>query len=275
MDAGGRARLLLYLDNILGLKMTTPLSTTGNTLTNKQDFNYLKNGRLNLCRTVSCLQSSIVKINPNIQEAHEIRTWCDNKGFEIDVEDLSTKTDRERMTPFKTIGQITSEQLGSNDKPDYITCKAICLMIKKDSVVYMSCPAENCSKKVIDNGDGTFRCEKCNASHGNFKWSYMANAEISDSTGSQWITLFRNEAEVLFGITPEEFGQMKSNNDEEAINAVVTKAQNNEKMFKLRIKIDNYNDEQRLRVTCVNISDVEYVNNVKQLLVDINQLAAS
>ncbi|CAF1137119.1 unnamed protein product [Didymodactylos carnosus] len=241
MDAGGRARLLLYLDNILGLKMTTPLSTTGNTLTNKQDFNYLKNGRLNLCRTVSCLQSSIVKINPNIQEAHEIRTWCDNKGFEIDVEDLSTKTDRERMTPFKTIGQITSEQLGSNDKPDYITCKAICLMIKKDSVVYMSCPAENCSKKVIDNGDGTFRCEKCNASHGNFKWSYMANAEISDSTGSQWITLFRNEAEVLFGITPEEFGQMKSNNDEEAINAVVTKAQNNEKMFKLRIKIDNYN----------------------------------
>jgi hypothetical protein len=36
-------------------------------------------------------------------------------------------------------------------------------------------------------------------------------AEISDSTGAQWITVFRNEAEALLGITAEEFGNHKIN----------------------------------------------------------------
>lgn len=36
-------------------------------------------------------------------------------------------------------------------------------------------------------------------------------AEISDTTGAQWITIFRNEAEALLGISADEFGNHKIN----------------------------------------------------------------
>ncbi|CAF4349560.1 unnamed protein product, partial [Rotaria sordida] len=36
-------------------------------------------------------------------------------------------------------------------------------------------------------------------------------AEISDVTGAQWITIFRNEAETLLGVTADEFGNHKLN----------------------------------------------------------------
>ena len=36
-------------------------------------------------------------------------------------------------------------------------------------------------------------------------------AEISDATGAQWITIFRNEAERLLGVSADEFGSYKLN----------------------------------------------------------------
>ena len=73
------------------------------------------------------------------------------------------------------------------------------------------CPETGCGKKVVDENNGTYRCEKCNKTYSNFKWSYMVSAEISDATGAQWITLFRSEAEALLGVTAEEFGNHKLN----------------------------------------------------------------
>lgn len=34
---------------------------------------------------------------------------------------------------------------------------------------------------------------------------------MSDSTGAQWITVFRTEAETLLGVTADEFGNHKLN----------------------------------------------------------------
>ena len=73
------------------------------------------------------------------------------------------------------------------------------------------CPEAGCGKKVVDENNGTYRCEKCNRTHSTFKWSYMVSAEVSDTTGAQWITLFRTEAEALLGITADEFGNHKLN----------------------------------------------------------------
>lgn len=94
---------------------------------------------------------------------------------------------------------------------------------------FQMCPEDRCNKKVVDENNGTYRCEKCNKIYNNFKWSYMISvgikyfiffkiciyvyfqAEISDATGSQWINVFRNEGEALLGITADEFGNHKVN----------------------------------------------------------------
>ena len=40
------------------------------------------------------------------------------------------------------------------------------------------CPEEKCSKKVIDENNGTYRCEKCNKIYNDFKWAYMISVCI-------------------------------------------------------------------------------------------------
>lgn len=42
------------------------------------------------------------------------------------------------------------------------------------------CPEDRCGKKVIDENNGTYRCEKCNKTYDNFKWSYMVSVRIRD-----------------------------------------------------------------------------------------------
>ncbi len=39
--------------------------------------------------------------------------------------------------PIKTLSQIIAEGLGLSDKPDYISVKALCTLIKRDTAVYM------------------------------------------------------------------------------------------------------------------------------------------
>ena len=51
-----------------------------------------------------------------------------------------------------------------SDKGDYFSFKSTISYIKHDNndPWYTACPADGCNKKVIDIGQGLFRCEKCN-----------------------------------------------------------------------------------------------------------------
>ena len=56
------------------------------------------------------------------------------------------------------------------DKADYFTAKGTVMFVKKDNCMYKACPTEQCNKKVIDQGNGLHRCEKCQKDFPNTKW---------------------------------------------------------------------------------------------------------
>ena len=128
-------------------------------------------------RTLSALGSTLLSQDPpDTERTVELRAWFDSEGKSMDLPDLSKGGDvSTRQTPFKTLAQIISEGLGLGDKPDYVSVKAMSTVIKKDSAVYMMCPEERCGKKVVDENNGTYRCEKCNKTYPNFKWAYMVS----------------------------------------------------------------------------------------------------
>lgn len=70
---------------------------------------------------------------------------------------------------------LRDDRLGTNDKGDYLMTKATLLFAKKDNALYMACPGDNCNKKVIDQNDGTYRCEKCAKNYPNFNWRMILN----------------------------------------------------------------------------------------------------
>lgn len=53
---------------------------------------------------------------------------------------------------------------------DYFTCIATIVFLRKENCLYQACPSQDCNKKVVDQQNGMFRCEKCDKEFPNFKY---------------------------------------------------------------------------------------------------------
>jgi replication factor A1 len=63
---------------------------------------------------------------------------------------------------FKSTAEVISEELGSSgEKPDYFSLRATIVYIKSTGLSYPACPGEKCAKKMSQEGDDVWRCEKC------------------------------------------------------------------------------------------------------------------
>lgn len=60
-----------------------------------------------------------------------------------------------------------------SSQADYFSCVATLLYSRKDTCLYRACPSSDCNKKVLDQHNGWFRCEKCNREFANFKYRLM------------------------------------------------------------------------------------------------------
>ena len=55
-----------------------------------------------------------------------------------------------------------------------------------------------CQKKVQDQGDGTYRCEKCNTAQPSFNWRMIMRASMADCTDNQWVNMFNVSHKLKF-----------------------------------------------------------------------------
>jgi replication factor A1 len=176
-------------------------------------------------RSLSVTGQTVMQINPDIPEAHTLKGWFDQGGCEAELVDLSNQgrmgsqdggmgmqnmSISSGQNNWKYLEALKEERLGMNDKADYFTTKAYVLYAKKDNSMYMACPGENCNKKVIDQNDGTFRCEKCARNYNNYKWRMILNINMADYSDSNWATCFQETAECILGMKADELGELKN-----------------------------------------------------------------
>lgn len=146
-------------------------------------------------RTLSVTQSTVFQINPDMSESHTLRGWFDQHGSTVDYTDLSHQSGGAGSqgggtsmmvsslgAPYKTLDQTKDERLGMSDKADYFSTRACILYAKKDNSMYPACPGENCNKKVVDQNDGTYRCEKCARNYANFNWRMILSVRLHNTT---------------------------------------------------------------------------------------------
>lgn len=60
-----------------------------------------------------------------------------------------------------------------SSQADYFSCVATLLYSRKDTCLYRACPTLDCNKKVLDQHNGWYRCEKCNREFPNFKYRLL------------------------------------------------------------------------------------------------------
>jgi len=228
-------------------------------------------------RSLSILNSTNVMVDPlNLKEAHSLRGWYLNVGKDTTIESMSGQRSDGSMGSrnFKTLGQIRSEQLGMGDKPDYITAKATAVFFKKDNCLYKACPSADCNKKVIEEGDNNYRCEKCNKTYPNFQYRLILSANLADFTGNQWVTCFQESAEAILNTSASEIGQLKDSGDEKAFDQIFSEANFKTFNFRIRAKMETYNDETRLKCSCVSATPLDFQQECRRLIEEIKKLSA-
>ncbi|XP_017485028.1 PREDICTED: replication protein A 70 kDa DNA-binding subunit [Rhagoletis zephyria] len=225
-------------------------------------------------KSISMGSGSVMKINPDIPEGHKLRGWFDNGGGEHISNMISTRTGGAGggfSTEWLTFHEARIRNLGAGDKADYFQCKGIVHIVKSQNAFYKACPQQDCNKKVIDENNGHYRCERCNAVFPNFKYRLLINMSIGDWTSNRWVTCFSEVAEQMLKRSSQEIGELLENNPPEG-EEVLSSINFTSYIFKLRSKMEMFGDMQRNKLTVQSVAPVDYkeynkylINNLKEL----------
>ncbi|KXJ91043.1 replication factor-a protein 1 [Microdochium bolleyi] len=226
-------------------------------------------------RSLSLLSSGSMTVDPDISEAHRLKGWYDAQGradnfaTHTNMSTVGAATGRQDQT--KSIAQVKDENLGMEDAA-YFTCKATIVYVKQENFAYPACRNEGCNKKVVDQGDGQWRCEKCDMAHARPEYRYIMSVNVNDHTGQMWLSCFDEVGRVVLGMSADELTELKEN-DEAAFAAAFEKANCSKFSFRCRAKMDTYGDMQRVRYQVMSASPIDFKSESARLADLIKQFS--
>ena len=228
-------------------------------------------------RSLSASFGSVLSLDPELPEAYSLKDWFNQKITQGPLHTTPLSMDSAGRgaggmgggTARKPLNAVETEHLGHGAKPDYFTSRAWVLFIRESNLYYQSCAAEGCQKKVVASPDGMFECEKCGHRDSRCDYRYIVSAQVCDHTGSQWVTCFNNEGEVLLGVTANEIADLENQHNEEAKRSLLDKRVMHGFVFKIRCKAEDAQGEQRIRCTAASVEPVNFVQECRHLLQDI------
>ncbi|KAL5099844.1 hypothetical protein RYX36_004171 [Vicia faba] len=228
-------------------------------------------------KSVGTIATSQLIVEPDFPEATTLREWFENEGRNVPSQSISKDSSFGKSDVRKTISQIKDEKLGTSEKPDWITVCASVAYIKVDNFCYTACPLmtgdRQCNKKVTNNGDGKWRCDKCDKSVDACDYRYLLQMQIQDHTGQTWVTAFQEGGEDILGISAKDLYFLKyEEQDEEKFAEIIRKVVLTRYIFKLKVKEEMYNDEQRVKSTLVKVEKLNFASDARSLLDMIDKL---
>ena len=150
-----------------------------------------------------------------------------------------------RRDDYKTVADVKDENLGMSENPDYFTLKATVMYVRADgTIAYPSCKSEGCNKKVVEERPGEWRCERCDRKFDAPEWRYIFSMNVSDWTGSLWLTGFDDVGQRVFGASANEVQAVKDE-DEGRYKEYMAGASSTTWIFRCRAKLDTFQEQQR------------------------------
>lgn len=219
-------------------------------------------------RSLSLLSSGTMTVDPDISEAHQLKGWYDSQGRNETFNSHSNMSGAAaaagRMDPLKTVTQVKDENLGMGDGVDYFSTRATIVYIKQENFAYPACLKEGCNKKVTDLGDGMWRCEKCDESHPKPQYRYIMSLNVDDFSGQLWLSCFDEVGQIVLGMSADSLMELKENDDQASVR-VFEEALFKTYVFKCRAKMDNFQDQQRVRYQVTSATPMNYAAEANKL----------
>ncbi|KAG5292741.1 replication factor [Histoplasma ohiense] len=212
-------------------------------------------------RSLSLLSSGSMTVDPDIEDAHKLKGWYDAQGRSETFASHDSMNNAagfgDRASSFKTIVQVHEGNLGMSEKPDYFSVKATVVYVKQDTMAYPACLTDKCNKKVLQDENGQWRCERCDQSFPHPEYRYILSVNVCDHTGALWLSCFDEVGKIILGTSANELMELKEN-DERAYEELVQRANCRAWNFNCRAKMDNFQDQQRVRYQVSSVSAIDY-----------------
>ncbi|KAF2173810.1 hypothetical protein M409DRAFT_16080 [Zasmidium cellare ATCC 36951] len=233
-------------------------------------------------RSLSLLSSGSMNVNPDIEEAYKLKGWYDGSGrteqFASHANTMATAgATSGGKNETKTIKSVLDEQLGMSAETDWFSIKATVVYIKSENFAYPACPKLDppCNKKVNEDTDGQWRCEKCEKSYPAPLYRYIMSVNVSDHTGQLWLSCFNEAAEKIMGVPANEIMAMKEGGDEKSVNDAFGDATCKTMIWRCKAKMDTFQDQQRVRYQVQYANPLDYSREARKLADIIKQYKLS
>ncbi|KAJ3688250.1 hypothetical protein LUZ61_017414 [Rhynchospora tenuis] len=242
----------------------------------------IKGGRVNDFngKSVSSIPGSQLFVEPDCVEAQQLRDWYNREGKSASAVSISFQTGMQagRADNRKTCSQIKEEGLGHEEKPDWISIKGtITFFVITNGFSYTACPLmindRQCNKKVTNNGDGTWRCDRCDQNFPDCDYRYLLTFDIQDHTGVARVTAFQEAGEQIMGRPAKDLHRIKyEEEDDEKFSEIIRSVLFKQFIFKLKVKEESYGEVQQVKVTVVSAEKVDPSTESKYLLGQIDKM---
>ncbi|KAH8912027.1 replication factor-a protein 1 [Coniochaeta sp. PMI_546] len=230
-------------------------------------------------RSLSLLSSGTMAVDPDIPEAHKLKGWYDATGrteafaTHNNLASMGNAANGGRKDETKTIEQVKAEDIGMEDTI-WFTLKATIVYIKQDNFCYPACRNEGCNKKVVDYGDGTWRCEKCEVNHDKPQYRYIMTVSVADHTGQIYLSCFDEVARVIMGgKSADELMEMREEGRDAQLTAEFEAANCRKLSFRCRAKMDTFGDAQRIRYQVQTVSVMDWKSEAARLAELVKQMS--
>ncbi|EJW86244.1 hypothetical protein WUBG_02846 [Wuchereria bancrofti] len=242
----------------------------GQTIGIKGTFVKEFNGNLSL----STASSSRIELNMDCAETASLYKWYRETRPSVQARNLTTtgltadSYGRDlriiRLSEFCGLGR-------DSEKGTLFNITAMISSLKADGALYKSCGTNGCKKKVIEINN-QYRCEKCDITLDKYKYVLLMTMEISDFSGSHWVTVFEDKAVKLLKSDAEQLGQLLDNDLLDEYNEVFNAVRFREYTFRIRAKSEFYNGEEKIKWSVFDINEVNHDKYIDELTRAVSKL---
>ncbi|KAG7448223.1 replication factor-a protein [Guyanagaster necrorhizus] len=230
-------------------------------------------------RSLSMVSSSMMSVNPDMEEAFSLRGWYDNEGKESTFQAHNRGSAAGgsaggfNRSQIRSLLEVKESEMGLSDKTEYFSTRATIMHIKSDNIAYPACQNEGCNKKVVENGK-QWRCEKCDQNFDSPSYRYIISMAVADWSGQAWLSGFNEVGQMIFDMSADAL-MAKKNEDDSHFNAIMHRVNGATYNFSCRAKQDSYNDTVRVRYGISRINKLDYKEECNALLDLLNTPWAS
>ncbi|KAJ4767487.1 Replication protein A 70 kDa DNA-binding subunit A [Rhynchospora pubera] len=230
--------------------------------------------------SLSTVSKSVVQINPDLPEAHKLRTWYDSEGkgasmasIGSDMVSPNSKNGARSMYSDRVfLSHITSDPSLGHDKPEFFSINAYISLIKGDQTMwYRAC--KTCNKKVSEATESGYWCESCGKSDDQCSLRYIMILKVSDPTGEAWLSVFNEQAEKIIGCSADELERIKNEEGDDQYQMKLKEAMWVPHLFRVSVTQNEYMGEKRQRITVRSQALVDPATESKYLLEEIAKLS--